>query len=55
VAPAHTLDEIRRHHAAQVRALPAPLRSLEPMPTPYAVDISGAVRTLAREVDARPG
>ena len=55
VAPAPSIDEIRRHHAAQMRTLPVALRSLEPTPRSYAVEISTAVRALAREVDAAMG
>ena len=54
VAPAPSLDEIRAHHATQMRTLPPALRSLEPTPRSYAVEVSAAVRALAREVDARP-
>ena len=55
LAAAPSLDEIRRHHAAQMRTLPAALRSLEPTPQSHAVEISAGVRALAREVDAAMG
>jgi nicotinate phosphoribosyltransferase len=55
VTPAPSLDEIRGHHATQMRTLPVALRSLEPTPRSYAVEISPAVRALAREVDAAMG
>ncbi len=55
VTPAPSLDEIRGHHATQMRTLPVALRSLEPTPRSYAVEISTAVRALAREVDAAMG
>jgi nicotinate phosphoribosyltransferase len=55
VTPAPSLDEIRGYHAAQMRTLPVALRSLEPTPRSYAVEISTAVRALAREVDAAMG
>jgi nicotinate phosphoribosyltransferase len=48
VAPAPSLEEIRRYHAAQLRTLPAALRSLEPMTQPYLVDISAGVRALEK-------
>ena len=53
VAAAPSLEQLREHHAAQVRALPATLRSLAPAPQPYPVEISPALRALAREVDAQ--
>ena len=55
VTPAPSLDEIRGHQAAQMRTLPVALRSLEPTPRSFAVEISTAVRALAREVDAAMG
>jgi nicotinate phosphoribosyltransferase len=55
VTPAPSLDEIRGYHAAQMRTLPVALRSLEPTPRSYAVEISTAVHALAREVDAAMG
>jgi nicotinate phosphoribosyltransferase len=55
VTPTPSLDEIRGHHATQMRTLPVALRSLEPTPRSYAVEISTAVRALAREVDAAMG
>jgi nicotinate phosphoribosyltransferase len=52
VAPAPTLDAIRAHCAAQRRALPAGLRGLLPARGAYRVEVSEALRALAREVDA---
>jgi len=52
IAPAPSLDAIRRHHAAQMLALPAALRSLAPAAQPYEVEISPGLRALARDVDA---
>lgn len=45
------LDESRAHCAAQLRALPRHLRSLQPTTRAYQVDISDAVRALAEQVD----
>jgi nicotinate phosphoribosyltransferase len=52
VGPATPLEQSRAHCAAQLRALPQPLRSLQPAPQAYRVDISEAVQALARQVDA---
>lgn len=49
---AATLDEARAHCAAQLARLPDALRTLEPGRATYPVEISGALRALAREVDA---
>ncbi|HJW12746.1 MAG TPA: nicotinate phosphoribosyltransferase, partial [Albitalea sp.] len=52
IAPSVTLADARAHHAAQLRALPERLHGLAPATQPYPVDISPALRALAREVDA---
>ena len=52
ITPAPTLADARTHHAEQLRALPDDMRSLAPATPPYPVDISPALRALAREVDA---
>ncbi len=49
-----TLEQSRRHCAAQLDALPLPLRRLEPADPPYPVEISAALHTLAAQVDAMP-
>ncbi|MCO5107231.1 MAG: nicotinate phosphoribosyltransferase [Burkholderiaceae bacterium] len=46
------LGESRAHCAAQLARLPDALRGLEPAAAPYPVEISEALRALAREVDA---
>ena len=46
------LEQIRAHHAAQMRTLPPALRALEAAVPPYDAEVSDAVRALAREVDA---
>jgi len=51
-APATTLAQCRAHCAEQLHALPDGLRSLEPAAQGYPVEISDALRALAREVDA---
>ncbi len=53
-ADAPTLEQSRRHCAAQLDALPPRLRRLEPADPPYQVEISAALRALADEVDAMP-
>lgn len=50
--PTPTLGQSRSHCAAQLRALPEALSSLEPAAQPYHVEISDALRALAHEVDA---
>jgi nicotinate phosphoribosyltransferase len=61
VADLPGLAEIRAHHAEQLRVLPPALRSLEPSePTElgeplYPVEVSAALRELARRLDATPG
>lgn len=52
VAPPETLAEIRERAAAELAALPAPLRSLERAAS-YPVQVSTALRELAAEVDRR--
>jgi len=51
LSPAPTLNAIREHAARELAALPKYLRSLEPVP-PYPVEISNALKQLAREADA---
>ena len=53
LAPPPTATEIRKHHASQMRALPQPLRLLQPQPASYAVTLSPALRELARQVDVK--
>jgi nicotinate phosphoribosyltransferase len=48
--PSPSLASIRSRTLSQLARLPAPLRSLQAAP-PYEVTISGALRTLAEEVD----
>lgn len=45
-----SIDEIRKHMAAELMSLPAPLRRLEPS-TRYPVEISDPLRRLAEEAD----
>jgi nicotinate phosphoribosyltransferase len=52
VAPAPSLALVRAHCAAQLAALPAERKRLEPAWPPYPVSISVAVRLLADEVDS---
>ncbi|ATE58966.1 nicotinate phosphoribosyltransferase [Thauera sinica] len=56
LAPPEPLAGLRAHAAAELARLPAPLR--EPGPAaeapPYPVEVSDGLRTLARELDARP-
>ena len=47
-----TLAQARSRCAAQLARLPEALRTLEPAASPYPVEISHALRALAREVDA---
>jgi nicotinate phosphoribosyltransferase len=49
-----TLQEARTHASRQLERLPAPLRSLGGA-SPYAVEISPALRALADEVDRWTG
>jgi nicotinate phosphoribosyltransferase len=51
VDPRSSLHELRANAADQLGRLAQPLRSLEPAEQPYPVEISPAVRELAREVD----
>jgi len=46
-----SLAQVRSRCAAQLRMLPASLRSLDPAAVPYPVVISAGLRALAREVD----
>jgi nicotinate phosphoribosyltransferase len=52
IADAPSLGQVREYHAVQLRALPAPLRELGAPEHPYRVDVSAALRALARDVDA---
>lgn len=52
VGPEATLGQARLRCAAQLRALPNALRSLQDTATAYPVDISPALRALADQVDA---
>ena len=52
VAPAPSLDDIRRHSKRELERLPEPLRRLEP-DAAYPVDVAGVLRELAGEVDRR--
>ncbi len=48
VAPAPSLDQIREWHAARMKELPQALRGLDAADLPYRVEVSGAIRSLAR-------
>ncbi len=50
--PRRTLGEAREHAAAQLRTLPARLRSLAPT-EPYPVRVADGLRALAAQIDAR--
>lgn len=50
--PPPTLDQARHYCAAQLRALPDSLRTLQTATPPYQVEISDALRALADTVDA---
>lgn len=52
IRPSPSLESMRRLHALQMQALPAPQRELGPA-APYPVEISEGLRALARELDAR--
>ncbi len=52
VAAAPTLEMARSHCAAELRGLPGGLRALGAACEPYPVEISDALRALARDVDA---
>lgn len=51
LAHAPTLANVREHAKAVVARLPAALRALDPVPTPYGVRVDEALRALCREVD----
>ncbi len=51
VSGAESLDTIRARHAAQMRSLPAALRSLQPAEPRFEVVVSDKVRALATAVD----
>ena len=50
IVPLPGLEEARAHARAELRRLPAALRSLEPAPA-YPVEVSAALRRLAEEAD----
>jgi nicotinate phosphoribosyltransferase len=50
IASLPSLKDARAHAAAELRRLPAPLRSLDPAPA-YPVEVSAALRNLAEETD----
>jgi nicotinate phosphoribosyltransferase len=52
IASPPTLEQSRERCAAQLRSLPAPLRSLEAARQPFVAEISESLHALAREVDA---
>jgi nicotinate phosphoribosyltransferase len=52
IGAAETLANMRSRAAAQLERLPQSLRTLAAPPVPYAVQISPALHTLAREADA---
>jgi nicotinate phosphoribosyltransferase len=52
IAAPPTLEQSRERCAAQLRSLPAPLRSLEAARQPFVAEISESLHALAREVDA---
>ncbi|WP_137893280.1 nicotinate phosphoribosyltransferase [Ramlibacter sp. 2FC] len=54
LAPAEPLDALRQHAAAQLAALPAPLRRLEAAADRYPVEISQALQALAAQLDRMP-
>ncbi|MCM5571279.1 nicotinate phosphoribosyltransferase [Burkholderiaceae bacterium FT117] len=54
VGSAPTLQAARERCASQLASLPAATRSLEKAEVPYPVEISEALRALAREIDASP-
>lgn len=47
-----SLEQIRAYHAAQLRTLPGALQALERAEPAYELEVSDAVRALARAVDA---
>jgi nicotinate phosphoribosyltransferase len=52
-AEARSLEQARRHAAAELARLPARLRSLEPADPPYPVEVSPALEALHRRVAER--
>ena len=52
VAPAPSLDDIRRHSKRELERLPEPLRRLQPDAV-YPVDVAGVLQQLAGAVDRR--
>lgn len=55
LATAERLEQIRARVVDELAQLPAPLRSLDPAPVPYPVQISSGLRQLAEAVDAATG
>lgn len=53
LVPPASLAQLRAHCAAELSSLPGPLRALGPAQAPYPVTISGGLRALARQLDAR--
>ena len=54
VAPAESLAVARARAAAEMAHLPPQLKSLEPAPAPYHVEIARGLRALADELDRMP-
>lgn len=52
--PQESLGELRAHAAAELGRLPEALRSLDPAPQPYRVDISAPLRALTHKLDQQP-
>lgn len=52
VGPVCSLEDARRHHAAQMAMLPSALRSLDAASSAYPIEISAGVRALAEAADA---
>ena len=50
IAPLPGLEDARAHAAAELRRLPAALKSLDPAPA-YPVEVSAALRRLAEAAD----
>jgi nicotinate phosphoribosyltransferase len=53
IGPAPALDAVRRHAAEQSATLPAALRELPPLVTPYPVEVSDRLTALERQVRKR--
>ena len=54
MAPAESLAVARARAAAEMAHLPPQLKSLEPAPAPYRVEIARGLRALADELDRMP-